>query len=117
MKQVVKKRDEEITRVRQQRDKIEADFKELETVHKSKWSSIGKFKVQASERRVRRHDFFHVYVDAHNQIQKRIEVLQSEVKRLASRLAANDKQEHLLDFLLGGKDLDTYPSLLDSQRR
>ena len=49
---MVKKRDEDLTRLRQQRDKLEVDFKELDTIQKSKWSSINKCKAQASERRV-----------------------------------------------------------------
>ena len=52
LKQMVKKRDEDLTRLRQQRDKLEVDFKELDTIQKSKWSSINKCKAQASERRV-----------------------------------------------------------------
>lgn len=43
--------------------------------------------------------------------------MQSEIRRLASRLAANEKQEHLLDFLLKGNDLEDYPSQIDGERR
>ncbi|KAL5523682.1 hypothetical protein ACEPAG_7855 [Sanghuangporus baumii] len=81
LKLLLKKRDEDLVRIRQQRDQLEAQHKETKANYDSRRASFAKYKELAESRG------------------ERIELLLSEIRRLKSRLAAAAGDEDLLTFL------------------
>ncbi|KAH8119088.1 hypothetical protein DFH11DRAFT_1501929 [Phellopilus nigrolimitatus] len=88
-KLLLKKRDDDLNRLRQQRDQLDSQLKELKATHDGKWSSINKYKALAESRG------------------ERIALLSSEIQRLRGRLAAADGNEDLLSFLCNNADINT----------
>ncbi|KAI5123044.1 hypothetical protein M0805_000480 [Coniferiporia weirii] len=86
-KALLKKRDDDLNRLRQQRDQLDSQLKELKATHESKWSSINKFKALAESRG------------------ERIALLSSEIQRLRGRLAAAIGDEDLLSFLCNDSEI------------
>ncbi|KAH9892516.1 BRE1-domain-containing protein [Cubamyces lactineus] len=81
LKAMINKRDSELGRIREQRDQYYAELNERRAKESTKLASIAEFKTLAEARA------------------ERIAVLESESKRLKSRLAANSGDEDLVAFL------------------
>ncbi|KAI0328649.1 BRE1-domain-containing protein [Cubamyces sp. BRFM 1775] len=81
LKAMISKRDSELARIREQRDQYYAELNERRAKESTKMASIAEFKTLAEARA------------------ERIAVLESESKRLKSRLAANSGDEDLVSFL------------------
>ncbi|THH03438.1 hypothetical protein EW145_g6257 [Phellinidium pouzarii] len=86
-KALLKKRDDDLNRLRQQRDQLDSQLRELKATHEGKWTSINKFKSLAESRG------------------ERIAILSSEIQRLRGRLAAANGDEDLLSFLCNDKEI------------
>ena len=54
---MVAKRDEDIVRVRQQRDQLDSQMKEMKALASGKWSSLDSYRGLAESRGVRAADF------------------------------------------------------------
>ncbi|KAL5507408.1 BRE1 [Sanghuangporus vaninii] len=81
LKLLLKKRDDDLVRIRQQRDQLESQHKETKANYDSRRASFAKYKELAESRA------------------ERIELLLSEIRRLKSRLAAAAGDEDLLTFI------------------
>ncbi|KAJ8462214.1 hypothetical protein ONZ51_g11039 [Trametes cubensis] len=81
LKAMISKRDSELARIREQRDQYHAELNERRAKDSAKMTSLAEFKTLAEARA------------------ERIAVLESESKRLKSRLAANAGDEDLVAFL------------------
>ncbi|EJD02861.1 uncharacterized protein FOMMEDRAFT_134051 [Fomitiporia mediterranea MF3/22] len=88
LKIILKKRDDDLNRIRLHRDQLETQYKELKATQDTKRLSLSKFKELAESRA------------------ERIELLLSEVKRLKARLAASSGNEDLLNFLLNDANIN-----------
>lgn len=71
-KALLVKRDEDLNRVRQQRDLLDAQLKELRAASESKWSAINKYRDLAQSRGVCRLNFTVLLNKADNGIRKEL---------------------------------------------
>jgi len=101
----LKKRDVDNARIREQRDQLQAELTERKHLESVKLTSVNEMKVLAESRSVcsrrRRRD-----ARADRDAQDRIAVLQSELRRLKARLAAQAGDEDLMNFILNQSDVD-----------
>ncbi|KAI0071770.1 BRE1-domain-containing protein [Panus rudis PR-1116 ss-1] len=88
LKSIISKRDTELIRLREQRDQINSELHERKAKEQVKLASLHEFKTLAESR------------------SERIKVLESEVLRLKTRLAAEAGDEDLLTFLFKGASED-----------
>jgi len=101
----LKKRDVDNARIREQRDQLQAELTERKHLESVKLASVSEMKVLAESRSVcSRHRVQDVRTDG--DAQERIAVLQSELRRLKARLAAQAGDEDLMNFILNQSDVD-----------
>lgn len=98
----MKKRDDENTRLRQQRDQQSSEI--IERKGKASMKSGDEYRALAESRAVR---YFICNLLFTHHYQDRIVVLQSEVKRLQARLAASSGNDDLLSFLTKDDNVNT----------
>ena len=104
---LAEKRDADLARIRGVRDEIAAQNRELKAREELKFRSADEMQKLADTRAVRTYfAAIHACVIEHTQLQARIEVLQSELARVKSLLAAKAGDESLAGFLAAEKSGD-----------
>ena len=104
---LAEKRDADLARIRGVRDEIAAQNRELKAREELKFRSADEMQKLADTRAVRTYfTAIHACFIEHTQLQARIEVLQSELARVKSLLAAKAGDESLAGFLAAEKSGD-----------
>ncbi|PAV18779.1 BRE1-domain-containing [Pyrrhoderma noxium] len=88
-KSLLQKREDDLNRIRQARDQLEAQLREATSKYESKWSCIEKYKALADTQG------------------EQINQLSSEIQRLRTRLAATSGDEDLHSFLWKNKETNS----------
>ena len=105
-KVLIIRKDEDLNRLRQNRDQLDGQVKELKAICESKWSGISRYKELLESRDVRMFELRIGYATLIFVFQQKIELMTSEIRRLRKRIAASNGDGDLYAFFSNSDDIN-----------